>query len=138
MTMPVLKLSIKNKFLDFRVILKKNLALLWQEKILKIAFISYLVFLILGFILFPLAWIKLPPDVPLFYSLPWGKEQLAKSTYLFILPFSSLIVGLINFSLAAFLTRKEEYLAVKILVWLATIFVVLALFTLVKIIFLII
>lgn len=31
----------------------------------------------IGWILLLFAWNKLPPEIPWFYSLPWGEEQLA-------------------------------------------------------------
>jgi hypothetical protein len=47
----------------------------------------------LGLILF--FWKKLPPEVPLFYSRPWGKEQLVNPRFLFLLPGLTLVIFLI-------------------------------------------
>lgn len=41
-------------------------------------------------------WKKLPPMVPLWYSRPWGEDQLAHPFWLLILPFSGLFWHLIN------------------------------------------
>lgn len=78
---------------------------------------------------------KLPPEVPLFYSLPWGEKQLANKVLLFLLPFSSITVLLLN----VFLAKKEkaEPLVAKLLVSGALLFSILATITLIKIIFLI-
>lgn len=108
----------------------------WQEKTVRIATrISFAILLfILAFLLF--TWQKLPPQVPLFYSLPWGEEQLASPSFLLILPFSCLCLGILNFFLAVFCLEQHS-LAAKILVWVTTSLIFLASFTLVKIVFLI-
>lgn len=108
----------------------------WQEKTVRIATrISFAILLfILAFLLF--TWQKLPPQVPLFYSLPWGEEQLASPNFLLILPFSCLCLGILNFFLAVFCLEQHS-LAAKILVWVTTSLIFLASFTLVKIVFLI-
>ncbi len=88
-----------------------------------------------------LVWVlfakKLPPQLPLFYSLPWGEKQLAASTQLLFLPMISIAVIVGNFILASFMTAKEK-LAGQLLVVGGGIFSFLCLFTLVKIINLII
>ena len=80
----------------------------------------------------------LPPLSPLFYSRPWGQEQLAPSYYLFLLPLFSLIVFLINLGLIKFLLPKEEsFLALAIKVF-SLLFSILNTVTIYKIVFLII
>jgi hypothetical protein len=123
--MQLTKLFPKDKFLSF-----------WQEKPVRIATrISFaILFFALGFLL--LTWKSLPPRLPLFYSLPWGEEQLGKPIFLLILPLSSLFWGILNFSLAVFSFERQP-LAAKILVWATTWLTFLATITLVKIILLI-
>ncbi|TSC85277.1 MAG: hypothetical protein G01um101416_983 [Microgenomates group bacterium Gr01-1014_16] len=36
---------------------------------------------------------KLPPQVPLWYSRPWGEDQLAQPVFLWIIPIGILILG---------------------------------------------
>ena len=38
----------------------------------------------------------LPPQMPLFYSLPWGEAQLANHQQFFIIPASITLIDLIN------------------------------------------
>jgi hypothetical protein len=57
----------------------------------------------------------LPPQVPLYYSLPWGESQLASASQLFFLPTFSIIFGLINNLLAATIFAKITLLS-KLLV----------------------
>ncbi|MBI2598703.1 hypothetical protein HYW40_00575 [Candidatus Curtissbacteria bacterium] len=43
------------------------------------------------------SWSKLPPQVPLFYSRPWGEAMLAPTAGLWILPGLLLLIASINF-----------------------------------------
>lgn len=36
---------------------------------------------------------RLPPEVPLLYSRPWGQEQLVNSVWLWLLPVAGAMVG---------------------------------------------
>lgn len=71
----------------------------------------FLTFLSFGLFFFYLLTNKLPPEVPLYFSKSWGKQQLAHKYELLILPFSSLLVFAINFSLARFLYKHHLLLA---------------------------
>ncbi len=53
-------------------------------------------------------WRLLPPELPLFYSRPWGKEQLTTPTGLFIIPAFSLLVSIVNLILASLLPKDEK------------------------------
>lgn len=68
-------------------------------------------FLILAFF-----WKKLPPQVPLFYTKPWGEEQLAKDFFLWLLPSLSLILTLINLRIASLLYKDQPFLS-YLIVW---------------------
>lgn len=57
---------------------------------------------------------KLPPQLPLFYSRPWGEQILASPLFLGILPVVILVFSVFNFWL---LTQvKENYFLRRILV----------------------
>jgi len=101
-----------------------------------IAFLLVQISLILFF------WSKLPPEVPLFYSRPWGKEQLVNPWFLFLLPGLTLVIFLFNF---AFLTlvktrldEKDRNLLTKIIETANFAFSLFCLITLTKIILLVI
>lgn len=51
-------------------------------------------------------WPMLPPLVPLWYSRPWGADQLAHPLSLFILPLGSMFWYLTNTILAIFVTSQ--------------------------------
>ncbi len=53
-------------------------------------------------------WGKLPPAVPLWYSRPWGVDQLAHPLWLFMLPAGSILLYAVNLLLTVFVTT--EYL----------------------------
>ncbi|MBU1327178.1 hypothetical protein KKB64_04915 [Patescibacteria group bacterium] len=53
------------------------------------------------------SWQLLPPAVPLWYSRPWGEEQLAHPGWLFLLPFSSLCIYLTNVGAATTITQDH-------------------------------
>ena len=52
-------------------------------------------------------WRFLPPQVPLFYSQPWGNSQLANPVYLILLPAISLGLLVINLFLSLSFLKKE-------------------------------
>lgn len=76
---------------------------------------------------------KLPPQVPLFYSLPWGEERLVTPQLLWILPAVSAAILIVNL-VGSHLLR--ELVLTRILSCTAFLVAVLSLITLVKIILL--
>lgn len=86
--------------------------------------------------LFLLTLKRLPPQVPLFYSLPWGEQQLAPTFALLFLLFGAFLIAVLNsFFIMAILNKYS--LAAKILTWITVALIFLTSVTLVKIIFLI-
>ena len=81
-------------------------------------------------------WRMLPPLVPLWYSRPWGADQLASPYWLFILPVASLILYGISFVASMYVTA--EYLIFTQMLFLSSLLVsILSFVSLIKIIFLI-
>ncbi len=76
----------------------------------------------------------LPPQVPLFYGLPEGEEQLVSSLMLIVPSAASLLILVINLSISYFL--KEDFFK-KILVITAIGITIFSLVTTIKIILLI-
>ncbi|PIP57132.1 hypothetical protein COS54_02685 [Candidatus Shapirobacteria bacterium CG03_land_8_20_14_0_80_39_12] len=79
----------------------------------------------------------LPEKVPLFYSRPWGEEQLAGREWLFSIPALSLLIFLINWQLGKLLFKKKETFLPIVIESFALLFSVLGTITLLRIIFLI-
>ena len=81
-------------------------------------------------------WSKLPPEVPLYYSLPWGEQRLVSAYGLLILPILGLGIYLFNCLLAVLLARENQLLT-KILVYTAIFVNTMLSYSLIRIIFLI-
>lgn len=78
----------------------------------------------------------LPPEVPLWFSRPWGSDQLANPYWLILLPVSSLIWYVIDILVAIYVTT--EYLIFTQMLFLSALIVsILSFITIIKILFLI-
>jgi hypothetical protein len=83
-----------------------------------------------------LRWNKLPPMIPLWYSMPWGLDQLAPSIWLFVLPIGCIILYFINLAISIYATT--EYLIFTQVLFLTSLLVsLLSFITLIKILFLV-
>ena len=80
---------------------------------------SILIFCILSILgqisLILVSWGKLPLQIPLFYSRPWGEMQLASPFFLWILPTITVLSTLANFSVAIFAVN-QNYFLIRVLV----------------------
>jgi hypothetical protein len=74
---------------------------------------------------------RMPPQVPLFYSLPWGDGQLTAAHGLWMVPELSAGVLIINFSVSVFL---QQTVLTRILSSTAMLVAILAFITLWKIV----
>jgi len=61
-------------------------------------------------------WWQLPPQIPLFYSLPYGSNQLASRTWVVLLPALSLFVWLSYYFLSKLPYNSVTF--IQILKWL--------------------
>ena len=78
----------------------------------------------------------LPPEVPLWYSRPWGQDQLAHPLWLLMLPTGSLLWYGLNLVIATYVTA--EYLIFTQVLFLTSLLAsFLASVTLIKILFLV-
>lgn len=73
-----------------------------------IFFICILLVLFLASLIL-VSWGKLPPQLPLFYSRPWGEKMLTSTIYLWLLPIISLVTVVVNFFLSS-LVRDSKFL----------------------------
>ena len=78
---------------------------------------------------------SLPPQVPLFYSLPWGAERLAPPEFLLILPASTLAITVVNGILALWWYFAEKLVS-RLLVLASFIVGLLGLYTFIRIVLL--
>ena len=79
---------------------------------------------------------RLPPEVPLWYSRPWGENQLAHPLWLFLLPLGSVFWFMVSLLCSVYLTK--DHLTFTQILFLSTVVTsMLSCITLVQIVFLI-
>jgi hypothetical protein len=73
--------------------------------------------IIVGFswILYAIFYQFMPPAIPLFFSRPWGQNQLIAKNMFIILPASITLLFLINTRLASFLLKRDLLMAIVLL-----------------------
>jgi len=98
-----------------------KIGLFWQEKSNGTIFRWNLFFLFSQLIILFIKYTDLPPQIPLFYSEPWGGAQLTTSTSIFFLPLFSFIVLVTNNFLATSFFKSIPLLS-KLLVVVSLIF----------------
>jgi len=105
-----------------------------QSKNIKVAnwLIIFFSFLFIG-----LKWRALPPQIPLFYSRPWGEDQLAGKEMVLLLPTASFGISLINEILSRVFFKKRGVFFEKISFCSSFLVSILACISLIKIIFLV-
>lgn len=127
--MKIINISLrKPKFDDIKLMLKDTIISQFTKGFIAIM----LIFIIIGV----WKWQYLPPQIPLFYSLPRSPDQLSNYVFILFLPIFCIFFFGINFILASHFYQKEK-LASIILVTIGTIISFLSLITFIKIIFLV-
>lgn len=107
-----------------------------KDRVIKISFQLASTFLLAQIIVLVVFWQQLPPQVPLFYSRPWGQEQLTNPSGLLLLPLASLVIIFANLIIASLIPLEEKPLG-QLMVVATAVFNFLCLFTLLKIILLV-
>jgi len=108
-----------------------------KEKLTKTITQINFFFLFAQILIIVFVWRFLPPEIPLFYSRPWGEDQLIKYPGIIILPAVCLIIFFTNVVVAR-LATKEETLVKRILALASLTFALLVFISLIQIIRLII
>lgn len=93
-----------------------------------------LFFIFFSSLLLLIFWNRLPPQVPFFYSRPWGEEQLGQPLFLWFFPLASLISLIVNHFLNRLL--KTEILLIQIITFGLILFSFFCFFAQLRIIFL--
>jgi len=110
-----------------------GLGKLWLETNVSRPLRLNLIIISLQIILIVIFFSQLPPQVPLYYSRPWGEAQLAPTHHLFILPLISILFLLINSLVSLPFIEKAIFISVS-LAWAGLIASSLGLITLINII----
>lgn len=77
--------------------------------------VNFLV-VIISFVYLAFRFSLLPPEVPLWYTLPWGRSQLAPPIYLWLIPISLLTIFVFNLFLTGFIFKNEKFL-INLIMW---------------------
>lgn len=96
-------------------------------------------FIVICFIfmaIFVWKWKVFPPELPLFYSMPRGVEQLASPIEFLLLPAFSIFIFLVHFIIAVIISSTEK-VAAKILLITAFVVAFTMLLTFIRIVLLI-
>lgn len=94
-----------------------NLGKFWQNPI-HLRLLRYsLVILLFQIALIIWYYKHLPPQIPLFFSRPWGSSWLAPVSAILILPLYSLLTILLNYFLAIYFHQKKPLLSQILLVF---------------------
>lgn len=80
---------------------------------------------------------KLPDEVPIFYSLPWGDMRLGEVKFLFLLPLLSFIILVLNLLIAKKLYNQERLLS-RIISTVTSVFVIFCVITLIQVVYIVI
>lgn len=83
----------------------------WQQKPVGSIFRWNLLFILSQLALIFFKFNDLPPELPLYYSLPWGPSVLAPMVNIFLLPGISALVLVLNNFLAVFFIKSATLLS---------------------------
>jgi hypothetical protein len=72
---------------------------------------SSLILIFLGWILIGVFYRNIPPEVPLFFSKPWGEDQLQDKWFLFVLMGSVTVAYILNVRFASMSFKNDKLLA---------------------------
>jgi len=94
-----------------------NLGKFWQTN-LNSRLLRFTIVLFLGQVAL-IIWFynQLPPEIPLYFSRPWGSSWLAPTSSIFILPLFALVTLLANYFLALFFHQKKIILSQLLVVF---------------------
>lgn len=91
--------AIKQEF-NLYLSLQNNTIIRWSARFTVLLISTSLLILILS-------WNKLPAEVPLWYSKPWGADRLAAPGWLFLLPGAGFCWYIINSFLSLHVTKEH-------------------------------
>jgi hypothetical protein len=123
-----MKYFLKKFWLKF----KENFNLMKKDKIMTLVLKGGFFLILVSFFVLGVGWGRLPKEVPLFYSLPWGGQQLGSVAGLVFLLLASLGAVFLNWGLAVLVFKDEVFLA-RTLVCLGLVVVLLVNITIIKI-----
>ncbi len=99
--------------------------LVQTDRVIRLSLVASLILMLVQFIFLLIYWTRIPPEVPLYYSLPAGAARLAPKNHLLVLPLLSILTWLSSF----FLIRLSDafFIYRRLIVWFANVTIVLLL-----------
>lgn len=79
--------------------IRETAEILVPDKLGRSSYLTSLALVLVMFLLITLMIGRLPPSVPLYFTLPWGESRLAPKLMLYILPIITLILIVFNLGL---------------------------------------
>lgn len=110
---------------------------LWCDRVAGRALRTVLFLLVVLVLLVIAFYLRLPPEIPLAYSRPWGIAQLVPSSFLFMLAAGLSLLVTVHSIFAAWMFEAEQLLA-RIMVWINALTVLLIDITVLQVVLLII
>jgi hypothetical protein len=129
-----IKIFSVNKLSLFSI--KKQMDYLTANQVTRLGMRVGLTTLGLSLLVISFSLTKLPPEIPLFFSQPYGVERLASSWWLGILPLINLLVQVISMRFAGSIIEEDELLA-QILVVSGALVGLMSFYTMIKIVWLV-
>lgn len=74
------------------------------------SFLVSIIFVLLQVLLIAFYWRRLPPEIPLFYSKPWGSAMLSHLLFIWIIPALSFFFIFVNFCIVIFFLQENKFL----------------------------
>lgn len=74
------------------------------------SFLVSIIFVLLQVLLIAFYWRRLPPEIPLFYSKPWGSAMLSSMLFIWIIPVISFFFIFVNFCIVIFFLQENKFL----------------------------
>lgn len=96
--------------------IRKEMEELTSSPILRVILFLPLVLVIIMLLILGIYFKKLPPLVPLYYSLPWGEDQLTAPYMLLLLPLGSLLWYILSIFLIHTQMKEHRVYAQLILI----------------------
>jgi hypothetical protein len=81
-----------------------------QDKVFAFVFLFCVISILSQGSLIVASWSKLPPQVPLLYSLPWGEKILADPYFLWLLPTLATFFIILNIFIAILVAKENLFL----------------------------
>ncbi len=116
-------------------LVKKQIDTLSTDRVAKLGLRTSFLSMGLSFLILALAWAKLPPEVPLLYSRPYGQSQLMPAWGLWLLPGLGLLINIVSIRWAGVVFETEKLLA-QILIWVGGLTALMAMAAVIKVVLL--